>query len=81
MTATRCQCCAGSGKIMGGGMITTRNCDHCGGSGKPIVIDYKAAKKTKSYSNAKRRLQDKDSTLTDEKAEEILDKELQKEVI
>lgn len=83
MTATRCACCAGSGKVMGGGMISERRCDHCYGTGKPQPehkIDYKKAKKTKSYKDAKRRLQDKDVTLSDEDAEKMLDDELKKEL-
>jgi hypothetical protein len=79
MTATRCACCAGSGKVMGGGMITERRCDNCYGTGKPQTIpkiDYKKAKKTKSYQDAMRRLREKDVNLSSRKAAKILDDEL-----
>lgn len=81
MTATRCSCCGGSGKVMGGGMITERRCDNCYGTGKPPEkIDYKKAKRTKSYKDAKRRLQDKNVTMSEVEVEKMLDDELQKEL-
>lgn len=80
--STRCLYCQGSGEMIGGGMIRVE-CDQCEGTGKPLPrleIDYKKAKQTKSYKSAKARLKDKNSNLTDEAAEKILDAALEEEI-
>lgn len=82
MIANRCKCCQGSGKMMGGGMIT-KDCDACDGSGKlpePVKINYKAAKKTNGYKSAKNRLKAQRPDLTDDEIDSILSEELEKEV-
>lgn len=81
MAITRCLSCAGSGQILGGGMIR-RDCFDCNGSGKPekITIDYTKAKNTKAYKNAKKRLRKSNQNLSEEDAENLLDQELNKEI-
>lgn len=78
----RCASCYGSGKIMGGGMIM-KSCDQCNGHGKIEVadddIDYLLKKGTDHYKQAKDRIKQSDSSLTDEDAEQMLDEELSKQ--
>lgn len=79
----RCSPCYGSGKIMGGGMITQPDCPHCHGTGKFIQtssIDFVEAKKTKGYLSAKKRLQKRIPGMEEKAIEELLDKELSKEI-
>jgi DnaJ-class molecular chaperone len=77
MAKKRCQRCAGSGKVMGGGMMM-QECDNCEGIGKLFVseneIDFLTMKQTDSYQQAKGKLKAADTSITDEKAEELLDK-------
>ena len=82
MSMTRCIPCRGSGRLMGGGMITV-DCDHCDGSGKiPEIkddINYLSIKQTESYQKAKARLISKNENLSDEEAEKLLDEAFEKE--
>lgn len=77
MAKKRCQRCAGSGKVMGGGMMM-QECDNCEGIGKLFVpeneIDFLTMKQTDSYQKAKDKLKAADTSITDDRAEELLDK-------
>ena len=79
MPKIMCQCCAGSGKIMGGGMIM-RDCDECSGAGSIIEadddIEYLQLKATDSYKDAIQKIKKVDPELSTEDAEEIFKKEL-----
>ena len=79
---TRCLPCAGSGRVMGGGMMMA-DCDICDGVGKVKVvedeIDFLTMKQTEGYQNAKKRLQAKNENLSDNEAEKLLDEAFEKE--
>lgn len=78
---TRCLCCAGSGKIIGGGFVM-KGCEECGGKGKiPEIkddIDILIAKESQSYNQAKARIKALDKNMTEDEAEKLLDDELAK---
>lgn len=79
MPLKRCIPCCGSGKVMGGGMVFN-DCDACCGRGKVEVVedemDYLLAKNTEGYEKAKQNIMALDKDITSEKAEELLDNEL-----
>lgn len=76
----RCVTCHGSGKVMGGGMMMY-DCDDCDGRGKIAVINDDIAelniRTTESYAKAIDEIKKIDPSITDEKAQEIFDKELE----
>jgi RecJ-like exonuclease len=80
MALKMCIPCAGSGRVMGGGMMM-KDCDQCDGRGKiqyvDDEIDYLAKKQSLNYKDAKQRLVDK-ANISGEQAEEYLDAELKK---
>lgn len=77
----RCHICGGSGQVMGGGMIFN-NCEECGGKGKIIFIEDEIEelniRNTESYQNAIKEIKAIDSSIDDEKAKEIFEKEYSK---
>jgi hypothetical protein len=77
----RCIPCAGSGKMMGNGMLMT-DCHQCNGKGKIDIvkneIDYLLSKDTEHYKEAKDKIKALDDSMTDAEAEKILDEELKK---
>jgi hypothetical protein len=81
METKRCIPCAGSGKLMGGGMMIN-DCDHCRGSGKITQpndeIDYLQLKTTESYKKAIDSIKSSDDKITHEKAEEMFKEEFDK---
>ncbi len=81
MLSRRCINCAGSGQVMGGGMLI-KTCHECDGAGKikepEDEMDYLVSKQTESYQAAKKRLMKKHKDISDEKAESLLDAELKK---
>ena len=82
MELKKCRACAGSGKIMGGGMMI-KDCHECNGIGKISEIkpepDIKTIKQTESYRQAKSRLMEKSPDLTNEEAEKLLDDAFERE--
>ena len=86
MPLVRCNACVGSGRVMGGGMMTW-DCDQCEGSGK-IDPDkdskhkqpekFKMDKESKHYKKAIKKIKALDIKLTDKDAENIFDDELAK---
>lgn len=79
----RCIPCNGSGKLMGGGMITA-DCDNCNGVGKVKEVaidemDYLAMKQTEGYRSAKKRLQSSHPDLSGDEAEKLLDEAFENE--
>jgi hypothetical protein len=81
MKTKRCSTCVGSGKVMGGGMLYS-DCDVCDGTGKLIVepppLVFKLTKDNLRYKEAIQNIKELDPSLTDEEAEEIFNKELNK---
>lgn len=80
MERIRCNICAGSGQVMGGGMLMW-DCDKCDGSGKIIKEQPKKfaiKKESKHYKKAIKELQELDPNLTDEDAQKVMDEELAK---
>lgn len=78
MERIRCSTCAGSGQVMGGGMMMW-DCDSCDGAGKIIKQEprkFKMSKTDKSYKKAVKEIQDLDPSLTKEEAQKIMDDEL-----
>lgn len=62
MSTLRCPGCFGSGRVMGGGMISTIDCPQCDGEGikkEKVEIVYKQDKRKKSYKDAVNRLTEK----------------------
>ena len=81
MPTKMCIPCAGSGKVMGGGMMI-KDCDQCDGRGKVTYvddeIDFLAQKQSLNYEDAKQRLADK-ANITEEQAAEYLHAEFVKD--
>lgn len=73
MQLKRCNPCQGSGKMMGGGMIT-KDCHHCQGKGK--IDDIVVEKSSKHYKRAKENIKKLDTNLSDQEAENMLDEAL-----
>lgn len=74
----RCKVCYGSGKVLGGGMIT-RDCYECHGAGyvpEPIPNKVKIKRSSKQYKDAIKKIKDLDSNITDTEAQKIFDTEL-----
>lgn len=84
MKKIACADCAGTGQIMGMGMMN-KDCPNCDGIGKIIhhedEIGYLTEKMKSSdgYQSAKKRLMDQDETITNEKADELLEEAFEKE--
>lgn len=76
----RCFACAGSGQVMGGGMMQW-DCGNCDGKGKVFVEpDPKELLKDKDnphYKKAVKKLRKLDKTLTEKTAQEMFDKEIE----
>lgn len=72
---TRCSSCAGSGRMLGGGMIQ-RNCDNCDGSGKLSHVDdemgYLELKQSQRFEEAKDQLKKEFPTMTDNDADKFM---------
>lgn len=80
MTKVRCNTCVGSGKVMGGGMMQ-QDCDDCDGRGKIFINEeqkFEIDKNSKHYKEAIRNIKNIHEGITNEKAEEIFEDELQK---
>lgn len=81
MAKKRCNACVGSGRVMGGGMMT-QDCEVCDGIGKIFIpddpIDHLMRKESEGYINAKNKIKNLDDKLTDKDAEKLLDDELAK---
>lgn len=83
MGRVKCKNCAGSGKVMGGGMMQW-DCEHCDGIGKVDKVDeqkemdYLLTKSSEQYQQAKGKIKALDDNMTDEKAEALLDAELKR---
>lgn len=79
----RCLPCNGSGKMMGGGMLTI-NCEHCHGVGKieePEIeneLDYLQMQSTESFKKAIANIKALDKNITDDEAEKVFKSELYK---
>jgi RecJ-like exonuclease len=75
----RCKDCGGSGRVMGGGMMMW-DCETCDGVGKIRKVDDEVAdlemRQTASYRKAIEEIKNMDSSITEEKAQEIFDREL-----
>jgi len=80
MALKMCIPCAGSGRVMGGGMLI-KDCDECDGRGKISYvddeIDYIAQKQSLNYAEAKQRLADK-ANISEDEAGKYLDAEIGK---
>jgi DnaJ-class molecular chaperone len=78
--SNRCKVCTGSGRVMGGGMIM-KDCDHCNGYGtvneqsQPVI---KIDKESKGYKEAINSIKALDSSMTDDQAKDIFEKEFAK---
>jgi len=73
-----CSSCAGSGQLMGGGMMMM-DCRHCEGRGKVYIEPTSESllkKEDKRYQDAISKIKALDPTITDEEAEEMFKKEL-----
>lgn len=71
MTELRCLICAGSAKVMGGGMII-KDCIECNGTGKRIEPEeFKIEKESVHYKEAVQKIKSLDENITDEQAEKI----------
>lgn len=80
MAFRRCKACCGSGKVMGGGMVFN-DCENCSGRGKieeELKIEPVIVKDSDVYRIAKKKIKDLDLKMTDAKAEELLDDELER---
>jgi hypothetical protein len=75
MPSKKCMVCAGSGKVMGGGMMMW-DCDDCDGNGKILIIEE--PKDSASYKEAIESIKALDPSIDDEKAKEIFDEEFKK---
>jgi len=77
----KCIQCAGSGIVMGIGMIQC-DCHNCNGKGKVEEaiddIEYLEVKSSESYNKAIDQIKSLDSSISDEKAKELFDEELKK---
>lgn len=71
----RCMPCAGSGKIMGGGMLI-QDCVSCDGLGK-LEKDLKT-REAESYSKAIKEIKALYKNMTDDEAKKIFDEEFEK---
>ena len=77
MSASRCLLCAGSGRLMGGGMIY-KDCDDCGGKGKIISLEIVMQKDSSEYKSSLEKIKLLDDNMTNEQAKKLLDDELNK---
>lgn len=80
MERIRCSTCAGSGQVMGGGMMMW-DCDHCDGKGKITKIEptkFKLKKESPRYKKAVKEIQKLDPNLSEEEAQKVMDDELAK---
>ena len=80
MAKVRCNTCVGSGKVMGGGMMQ-QDCDECDGRGKLFIDEapkFEIDKNSKHYKEAIRNIKSLHEGISNEKAEEIFEDELNK---
>jgi hypothetical protein len=77
MSGLRCLSCAGSGKVMGGGMIY-KDCMECNASGKRTTLDVVMNKESEEYKISLEKIKSLDDKLTNDDAKKLLDDELQR---
>lgn len=81
---TRCLPCYGSGKLLGGGMIT-KDCYHCFGKGNIDVvpeeneIEFLSMQQSDAYKSSVKRIADQ-ANVSEEEARKLLEKEFNGEV-
>lgn len=74
----RCPCCSGSGKVLGGGMLT-KDCDNCDGLGKlPEIEKPKVDKRSKDYRKSVSNLKEKYPNKDVKEIKQIMNEELSK---
>lgn len=77
----KCNQCAGSGVVLGAGMMQWE-CHNCEGRGKVEEaiddIEYLEVKNSESYNKAIDQIKSLDSSISEEKAKELFDEELKK---
>lgn len=74
----RCKTCGGSGKVMGGGMMF-HDCITCDGEGKLNHKDYlEDVKKSKKYVEAINEIKSLSPQITDDEANEMMEKQINK---